>query len=211
MKSPNRDSPDGDADWFRRVANEPLALFNRYEPPLLWLLPIFLRPRNQYYADAATAVRKRIEEQWRDYGNIYRDRDEFGKSSFVKRAWESGSPPWWGLHDIVGWIDIRLYVQTRDIRISLFLPTKKISRQLKEKTFVCRLQERIALPDHTPNPDIRKLVVAGVDKVASDRMIARFYVDLRTWRRMIEHLDMRKLIFETASEVVADLSLPSTD
>jgi hypothetical protein len=119
-------------------------------------------------------------------------------------VWESDAPLWWGLNDIIGWIDVRLSVRSREFQISLFLPTKRISRKLRNKAYFSHVRESIKLPDRSTNEELRDMLIGGVEKVAADRRLRRKYFDIARWQRLLRHLDLIGIIRETAK---ADIEL----
>jgi hypothetical protein len=180
-----------------------------YEPQLLWLIPIFLRPRIQYYDEAAADIHRRTDEYWSRSGQqVYGSREEFEQSSLVQWIWDSGHPYWWGFNDIVGWIDVRACVRSQEIQVSLFLPSKRVSRKLKDKRFVFRRREVVALPQVTTNEQLRKGVFEAVEVIRGDDRIKKRYVDLDQWRRLVRHTDLVGIIREAANE---DLERSSTE
>src|SRR2546422_2954951 len=95
-----------------------------YEPQTLWLLPICLRSRTSYYDDVVNRAKSDLAEAWRQQGHLYKSREEFDASSFVDHIWRLHSPFWWGLNDVVGYVDVKACVRAMHIQAALFL-TKK--------------------------------------------------------------------------------------
>ena len=185
---------------FREVVERGLE-DDGYEPQSLWLIPVFLRSRVQYYDEAAASIRKRIEEHWEQFGqNTYNSREEFEQSSFVEWIWSDSHPYWWGLNDIVGWIDIRVCVRSRGIQVALFLPTKRVSRRLKDKRYVFRRRETISLSQHATNEQLRESLIEAVETIRNDERIKTRYVDLHQWCRLVRHTDLIGIIREAAEE-----------
>jgi hypothetical protein len=175
-----------------------------YEPQLLWLIPIFLRSRIQYYDETVARVRRRIEEHWKQSGQeSYETREEFEQSKFVQWIWYSEHPYWWGLTDIVGWIDVRACVRSREIQASLFLPTKRISRQLKDKRYVLRRKETVSLSEDVTNEQLQESLIQAVETICEDDRTKRLYVDLDQWRRLVRHTDLKGIIREATEEDLA--------
>lgn len=189
--------------WFQRLARgeiEPAG----YEPLSLGLIPILLRSRKQYYQDAVATTRKLIDWYWETSKTIYPSRAHFEGSDFIQGVWEREAPLWWGLNDIIGWIDVRLCVRAREFQISVFLPTKRISRVFQNKAYFCHFQESIKLPGRSTNAELRKVLIKGVEKVAADRRLRRRYLNLGGWRSLVQYLDLIGLIRVTAE---ADIEL----
>jgi hypothetical protein len=178
-----------------------------YEPQSLWLIPIFLRSRIQYYNEAAASIQTRIEEYWERFGqSTYNSREEFKQTSLVEWIWSNGHPYWWGLNDIVGWIDIRACVRSREIQVALFLPTKRVSRQLKDKRYVFCRRETISLPERATNEQLQERVIEAVETIRNDEHIKTRYVELNQWCRLVRHTDLVGIIREAAEEDLMRIS-----
>lgn len=196
MKSPEDNQGKG---WFQKVARGEIEP-DGYEPLCLWLIPILLRSRRQYYDDAVVDTKKLIEWYWRSSKPIYHSFAEFEQSDFVRQTWERKAPLWWGLNDIIGWIDVRICVRDHEFQISLFLPTKRISKRLKNKHYFCHSRQTIALPDRATNEELRVKLINCVEKMAADKNLTKRYIDLASWRRLVRHFDLIGAIRETAEE-----------
>ena len=173
--------------------------FDPYEPQILLLIPVYLRSRRQYYEEAAQRIHRKIEDFWQSQSHWYEFRDEFEKSSLVTWIWDSGSPPWWGLNDVVGYIDVRVCVRKREIQAALFLPKKRISRQLKEKIFWFQRREAISLGERATNERLRSQVMELVHRLRADDRLKNRYVDLEQWQRILNHVDLVGLIKSAAA------------
>ncbi len=194
MKSPYENPYKG---WFQQLVRGEIEAAG-YEPVSLWLIPILLRSRKQYYDDAVAATRKHIEYCWQTCKSIYPSIVDFEQSDSGQHIWERESPLWWGLNDIIGWIDVRVCVRNREFQISLFLPTKRISKKLRTKVYFCHLRQIIAIPDRSTNEELRTALIQCVEKVAADKRLRGRYIDLACWRRIVCHLDLIGIIRETA-------------
>lgn len=63
-------------------------------PPRLWLIPLTLRTRIQYYQEAADRIRAQVERLWQT-SRARMSRGCFERMGVVKNIWEWGAPPWW--------------------------------------------------------------------------------------------------------------------
>ena len=167
-----------------------------YEPPLLWLIPIYLRNRRQYYLEAVKRTRQQLDALWEQVRDVYNSREEFERSHTVEFIWNRSGPPWWGLNDIIGWIDVRLYIADDNTRIelALFLPTKRISRRLVNKIFVFRQREVVPLKPSIPNRHIHDRIIAALKRLARDKRVGKYFVNLEYWERVIRHTDITGLV-----------------
>lgn len=188
---------DSNKKWYRELVDSPLEA-DAYEPLCIWLIPVLLRSRKCYYADAVARTKKLIEWIWDRNKLAFASRAAFEKSDFFQQTWEREAPSWWGLNDIIGWIDVRVCVRKREIQVSLFVPTKRISRQLRDKVYFCRRQECISLPERSTNEELRNSLMSVVETMAADPTIRRRYVDLVNWRRRLRHTDLIGIIREAA-------------
>ena len=144
-----------------------------YEPLSLWLIPVLFRTRAQYYDDAERETEKLIDFYWSTSKSLYASRGEFEKSKLVEDTWKREAPPWWGLNDIVAWIDIRMCLREREFQVSLFLPTRRVTRRLKDKVYCCSRQERVPLRQRSTNDKLRSGHIRAVTVIASDPSLER--------------------------------------
>lgn len=193
-----------ESGWYRKLAESSLE-GDDYEPLCLWLIPVLLRSRKQYYADAVAKTKQLVEWYWKTRGPAFASRADFEKSTFLQQTWEREAPPWWGLNDIIGWIDVRLSVREREIWVSLFVPDKRISRNLKEKVYSCRLQERVTLPNRSTNEKLSSDLIGAVERVAAAPVIRGRCADLASWRRCVRHTDLIGIIHDTANAYLEGL------
>ena len=170
--------------------------YDDYEPLALWLIPLYLRSREQYYEEAANSIRKHIEDLWVKLKVVFPNRDDFDKLNVIDSIWQRYTPYWWGLNDVIGWIDIRLCVRSRQIQISVFLPAKRISRRLKDKKFGFQYLETIDLPDIATNEELQNSVLAKLNSIIQDKRINKFFVDIEPVSRMIRHTNLVSVIKE---------------
>lgn len=172
-----------------------------YEPQLLWLVPVFYTSRIQYYDYAVNNIHKQIERQWRNIGQqYYATREDFEKSSVVRLIWDSGTPFWWGLNDIVGWLDVRACVRKHEIQVALFLPQKHISRNLKEKVYVVRRKEQLRFSEQSSNFELQEGIIQIIVTMKSDSRVNKRYMDYAHWFRLIKHTDIKGVIREAEDE-----------
>lgn len=146
---------------FREIAKSFLEKDDDYEAPLLLLIPVYLRDRRRYYLDSIATIRKLLDELWVTSQFEYPSREDFEKSRVGETVWNATGlkPYWWGVNDVVGFIDIRVCVRSRQLQAALFLPHKQISRRLKHKEpFVFQRKESIALGDRATNEELRAYV-----------------------------------------------------
>jgi len=191
--------------WFQKIARGEIEP-DGYEPLCLWLIPILLRTRRQYYNDAVERTKKLIAYYWKSSKHIYHSFEEFEQSDFVQQTWERKSPLWWGLNDIIGWIDVRVCVREGEFQISLFLPTKRISKILKDKQYYCYQRKTIALPDKATNRKLRTLLINGIEDISTLNKLNKMHIDLERCRRLANNLDIVTVIKETVEEDIKLLS-----
>ena len=73
-----------------------------YEPQILWLIPIYIRSRIQYYDEVISRIHREIDNLRRRYVSAYPSPEAFEKSSIVNAVWYRNSPLWWRLDNVVG-------------------------------------------------------------------------------------------------------------
>ena len=174
-----------------------------YDPHQLWLIPIHLRSRQEYYREVEASITADVDAHWRDTGHLHGSREDFDASHFVEYLWSSRSPFWWGLHDIVGYIDVRMDVLEWEFQVSLFLPTKRVSRTLKDKTYVNECTERVSLPTGQPNSVAQQALVEALGRVAAHKSLSKRSLDLVPWIRNIRHTDLIGIFTDFAEALKA--------
>lgn len=161
-----------------------------YEPQPLWLIPIQLRSRIQYYQEVADRALADIERSWDASGRYYRSREEFDASDFVRHIWQRSSPFWWGLNDIIGFVDVRLYTRSVQIQAALFLTTKRPSRTLRDRVFVHKRHSAYDLVGGETNHELQDRTIALVRELAADPRLKRRHLDLPPWERSVRRTDL---------------------
>jgi hypothetical protein len=171
--------PDRQAHSFRDLAlsGQPST---DYAPQPIVSIPIYLRNKSQYYKDAVDAVRKQLDILWEAYSQRPgADRDEFERSERAKWFWDHGTPPWWGVNDVIGYIQVLIDPLDHELYVSLFLPTKRISRVTKNKVFWNVRTERRDIDRPMGNAGLRLLILDLIADVANDTRVRRYHLDLR--------------------------------
>ena len=176
--------PATDKPFLKRLADGDLGTDN-YEPLQLWLLPVFLRSRERYYSDAIAGVQHDVEDAWRRNSSFYSSRGDFDKSQFVTGIWNRASPYWWGLNDIVGFIDIRANVAESTLESSLFLTTKRASRRLTNKIYLFKAKESVTCFPGQNNTELLRLLDDAVTRLTKDSRLRQRHVNLDSWRRVL--------------------------
>ena len=169
-----------------------------YEPQILWLIPIYLRSRIQYYDEVISRIHREIDNLRRRYVSAYPSPEAFEKSSIVNVVWYRNSPLWWGLDNVVGWIDLRACVRNREIQAALFLTTKRASRNMEDKRFVFRRRETVAISAPVSNYDLQHATIQALRTLASDTRLRDRYIDLDQWERLVTHTDLVGIIRQAA-------------
>ena len=169
-----------------------------YEPQILWLIPIYLRSRIQYYDEVISRIHREIDNLRRRYVSAYPSPEAFEKSSIVNVVWYRNSPLWWGLDNVVGWIDLRACVRNREIQAALFLTTKRASRNMEDKRFVFRRRETVAISAPVSNYDLQHATIQALRTLASDTRLRDRYIDLDQWERLVTHTDLFGIIRQAA-------------
>ncbi len=157
----------------------------------------------QYYREAADRTRSDIEDLWSRVSDLYDGVEPFMKSHVVDHIWGRNSPMWWGLNDIIGYIDIRLSVRSLQFQASLFLTRKRASRQLADKRFVHRRQETVRIERGDTNQSLRERLIVAVDDISQDPRLKGRYLDLGPWEQLVANTDLVGL-FRAAAEADAN-------
>ena len=169
-----------------------------YEPQQVCLIPIYLRPRYQFYREAEKRIRDRIEEVWQISGRAWESRQAFEASESTNNIWLRESPPWWGVNDIIGYMDLRMSLPDQEFQVGLFLPIKRISRRLKDKTFVFKHMERRPFPSGKPNHVAQDLFIEMISTICERSEVKSRYVQFDSWARVVRSLDLLGLLQDHA-------------
>jgi hypothetical protein len=181
-----------------------------YEPQILWLIPIYLRSRIQYYDEVISRIHREIDNLRRRYVSAYPSPEAFEKSSIVNAVWYRNSPLWWRLDNVVGWIDLRACVRNREIQAALFLTTKRASRNMEDKRFVFRRRESVAISAPVSNYDLQHATIQALRTLASDTRLRDRYIDLDQWERLVTHTDLVGIIRQAAARDAEHISKAAT-
>jgi hypothetical protein len=181
-----------------------------YEPQILWLIPIYLRSRIQYYDEVISRIHREIDNLRRRYVSAYPSPEAFEKSSIVNAVWYRNSPLWWRLDNVVGWIDLRTCVRNREIQAALFLTTKRASRNMEDKRFVFRRRESVAISAPVSNYDLQHATIQALRPLASDTRLRDRYIDLDQWERLVTHTDLVGIIRQAAARDAEHISKAAT-
>ena len=156
-------------------------------PPLLWLIPILLRSRSKYYDDLVADTRRRIDSLWVAVGFMSKSREEFENSSEVDDAWKSAPALWWGVNDIIGFIEIHLLAESIDV--SLFFVKERPTRMLTRKNFEHRDAVSVPTADGPTNETPRSRVIEAVRCLAGNDTIRRHHIDIESWELAVAYTD----------------------
>ena len=148
-------------------------------------------------------MRRGIEAAWEAYGHLYESRDGFERFPYVEQSWRLASPSWWGLNDIVGFIDIRANLLEQALQATLFLTTKRVSRTLVDKTYVAGGQEVVRFGEVASNDELRRDLIQAVERLATDTRLRRRQLDLQAWRQVVNHTDLVGILREEARRLLA--------
>jgi hypothetical protein len=166
---------------------------NGYEPLQLALIPILLRTRHQYYEEAAKRIDRQIEETWRQTSKQHETLEQFRNSDFAKGIWRHDSPSWWGLNDIIGYIDIRINLMERAIELNLFLTSKRVSRSLVKKEFVLKASKKVMLGAFLKGGSLEDAVRQKLLMLAKDSRVAKYHVSCEHFLAVLPYIDLAGL------------------
>jgi hypothetical protein len=107
--------------------------------------------------------------------------------------------PWWGLNDVVGWIEILGDTRAGEIWATLSLPTKRISRNLSRKVFRHVDHKIVRLESGISNEEIRHGIFIAVNELIHDPRLKNLDLDLEPWRRLVNHTDVAGLLMAAAA------------
>jgi hypothetical protein len=143
-----------------------------------------LRSRREYYEGLVARVRRRIEESWNFHkSSTFQTREEFDRSFIADDHWKT-PVYWWGLNDVIAFIDVRLH--STEIAATLFTTVERPSATLGSKTYKVAGIESVELKGGMGNEVLRREVIAAVERLAADPALRKRYVDLDRWRPLVE-------------------------
>jgi hypothetical protein len=158
-----------------------------YEPQLILFIPT-------YYADALRSAQEHIDSIWRVTRDGGTSREEFERFHIVQSIWKRSSPLWWGVNDIVGWIDVRIWNAENEVRAALFLPTKRITRQMVRKQFVHKKRVAAPIDRALGNNAWHVRIEALVRQILAEPQVSRLHVPWEQWRAILMRIDVVGLI-----------------
>lgn len=118
----------------------------------------------------------------------------------IDHIWWRSSPPWWGANDLVGWIDVLGDVRLLEVTANLFLPRKRISRQLVKKEFWFTGRTRFPLEPAMGNERLRERTIAIVEELAQHERVRKLTVYLHEWRLLAAHTDIDGVLMAPAKQ-----------
>jgi hypothetical protein len=155
-------------------------------------------------------IHREIDNLRRHHVSAYPSPEAFEKSSIVNAVWYRNSPLWWGLNNVVGWIDVRACVRNREIQAALFLTTKRASRNMKDKRFVFRRRESVAISAPVSNYDLQHATIQALRILALDTRLRDRYIDLDQWERLVTPTDLVGIIRQAAARDAEHISKAAT-
>lgn len=186
-----------------------LAGDTSFQPLALWLLPVLLRTRDRYYGDAMRAIRSQLDSTWELQRSNFGSREEFEQSLSAQRLWRAAQPPWWGLNDIVGYIDIALDLSESAIRCALFATKQRPSRTLVYKMFVPVATELVSLRQHSTNEPLRTAVLASAANLARNPRVKGRCIDLLPLQAHLRRTNLVGLIRDEIARIRAGSPAPA--
>jgi len=178
---------------------------------VLWRIPIYLRTREQYYAEAERKIQSEIDRAYEEQKSLYgfddgtpapRDLWEQRAKRYIEWLKERWFPPPWWVNDVVGWIEVSAGDTGALICAKLFLPPKRFSRQLKDKVYFAVDFKWVYGQRDLDHEEIRKRTIAAVEALARHYRLKKLYVDLDAWRRLVARTDLAGILHDAG---IADL------
>lgn len=178
-----------------------------FEPVTLWRIPIYLRSRQQFYAEWVRKIREKIdraydEQEWPwgldDGEPMPRQAWEQYAKRYIDWIWYRHSPPWWGANDVVGWIEVLACVRDLEISANLCLPKKRISRQLERKVYWFTEQRVVRLQPDCSNESLQEQTIAAVNELAQHPRLKKLCLDLDAWRLLAAHTDLYSILCDAS-------------
>jgi hypothetical protein len=154
----------------------------------LWLIPILLRDRAAYYDDWADATQRDFDRVWKS-ASASMTRDAFEAGLTAEQLWGPG-PLWWGVNDVVGYVEIRLHPAERALRVTAFRTTARPSRSLVKKFFEPQAERSVTWGAVTTNEELRAALREAVEEVSADATRAGRQIARQEWEALIRHTDV---------------------
>jgi hypothetical protein len=169
------------------------GVFDGYLPQILMTIPIHLRSREQYYKDAVEEVRGRLDWAWEIYKHLPDNptREDFEKSEHGEGWWQRGTPPWWGLNDIIGFIEIRIDLMESQFLVALFLPkNKRLRASTRMRAVWPAGLEKVPFGRNVSASEVRDRIKTELIAFSDDTRLRRRYLDLEPYFLLLDNTDL---------------------
>jgi hypothetical protein len=150
--------------------------------------------------DAASSAQAKVERLWKSSREGFQSRKAFESSHVVDHIWAMAAPLWWGLNDVIGFVDIRLMLDVPCLDAALFLTAQRPSRRLTAKQYVCRRHEEFRLEGGQGNHELQAGVLAAVERLAADPALSERHLPLDDWRIMVAGTNLVGVIRDFAEQ-----------
>jgi hypothetical protein len=165
----------------------------------LWTFPIYLRTEEQYFQEGEARAARLIEAYWRTSGHRYRSRKEFDESDFLHNVRNQNQVLYWRLNDVVGWIEVLAFLKSKNVQVALYLADRRISRQLKVKSYRYEEMKHVLYSEDSNNEELRgKVLDIARGLVSRTGSIRDCYVDFEHLQRTLNWTDIIGLLNEAA-------------
>lgn len=163
-------------------------------PKVIFLAPIQLRSRKQYYKDICEDVARELDYAWESgHNRLFAPEQEHRTSSYARSVWQAHSPFWWGLNDIVGYIECRYDQDKQEIRATLFLTAKRRSCILRDKRVVAKFHDVVSVSPAATNTTIRQVLLSMLEKIRRRPELKKLHVQTRDYENLIRCIDFPRL------------------
>ena len=168
----------------------------------LWLLPIYLRTKQEYYKDSDKDILRLLDSYWETSNHIYTSRAEFNSSDVAREIRMEKHPPPWRFNDIIGWISIDASPGSKKILVELVLTKARFSRQLKQKSYVVQDFKYVFYSKNSTNEEVRQRVFKTADELLkASRRVRKCHVNLASWERLLAKTDIIGLLHDASQRM----------
>ena len=178
---------------------------------VLWRIPIYLRSREAYHKEAERKIQREIDRAYQEQRHLFvcadgtpapRDLWEQIARKHTESVKARNNPPPWQVNDIVGWIEVSAGDTGALVCARLFLPQKRISRQLKGKVYFAVDSRCVYAQPDLDLEELRKRTIAAVAALARHDRLKKLHLDLGTWRQLVVRTDLGDILRDVG---IADL------
>ena len=173
------------------------AIFNPEDDPgphQFFFIPIYYRLKSHYKHDALKAAWERVAGLYPSFTFKYESLEAFAASPDAAYWWRTPYLPWWGVGDIVGFLDARHHVEMGCVRLSCFKTIKRPSSGMRDRsmTFAFSLDE--PLRKGASSKEVGDVLLALLERAKAEPSLKQRHIEDYYLRRLIGCTDWARYL-----------------